>query len=222
MQTPAAHTLSNSPLAPMLRVVEAARSRFHLLLADLAARGGLTLEQYRRYVVVRRYLTRTIRQEFLTVASHPRLADRRTLRDFLIRIAVEDEPEIDDRFGSLSARPCDDTECPLDVRLWSTCFQEVAPVRPFLALGAACVLQHLGTEPNHGAEGEALVGMTARGDRMRHALEAVPLMPAEIDDLAQGAADGAVMYLRMERWALGLDLDLLALQRAVGRGETMH
>ena len=219
-------------LRPVLDVVDVAKVRFERLLLDLGESGGLTLEQYRRYLVFQCHLTRNVQRAFLAVAAHPSLADRRPLREFLFNFALEEEPHSAIAREDLRALGFSESESPLDVRLWWAFFREAIETAPFLRLGATCVLENLGAGAGH--TGKVLLSSAPfvnqhnsrfiqihfhealpHGDQILHALDAVPLAASEVAELTQGAADGALMYLRMARWALGADADQVAFEAVV-------
>jgi hypothetical protein len=228
---------SVSQLRPLLEVVTVAQRRFNELLMQVARDGGLVPEHYRRYLVFQRHLTRDVQRSFLSAAAHPSLSGRRSLREFLFDFALEEEPHSDIARDDLAALGFDDGESPFDVRLWWAYHREVTPVRPFLRLGAACVLENLGAGGSDAARtllaaADFITPRNSRfiqihfhealphGDQILHALDAVPLAPHELADLVQGAAEGAVMYLRMASWALGRDQVQEALERSTQAGGT--
>lgn len=214
--------LSASPLAPVIDVVSRAQRRFRSLLVETADRGGLSKEQYIRYLSFQYHLTRGVQQAFLAVAAHHSLADRRALREFLFSFALEEEPHygIAERdLASLGAVPL---QCPLDVKLWWSYFTDLIPQTPFVRLGATCVLENLGagggdvakkllqSAPFITSENSRFIQLhfheaLPHGDQIYHALAGVSLANSEICALRQGAAEGSIMYLRMAAWALHSD-----------------
>ncbi len=209
-------------LAPVLAVVEKAKVRFAQLLEQCEATGGLTIERYRRYLVFQHHLTKDVQRPFLALAGHPSLAARRSLRNFLFQFALEEEPHYSIATSDLAALGYDPGDAPLDVRLWWAYFDRVVPERPFVRLGATCVLENLGV--GSASVARRLLGAAGfvtlensrfiqihfhealpHGDQVLWALDAVPLSRHEIDDLVQGAAEATVLYLRLAAWALQLD-----------------
>jgi hypothetical protein len=214
--------VEQSALGPVVEVVTVAQRLFEERLAAVLAGGGLTLDQYVRYLTFQYHLTRDVQRAFLAVAAHPSLASRRRLREFLFDFALEEEPHYEIARQDLEALGRVPLACPLDVKLWWAHFTDVIPRQPFRRLGATCVLENLGA--GGGATAKALLAgapfvgpqnsrfiqihfheALPHGDQIYHALDAVPLSAAEIEDLKVGAAEGAVMYLRMAEWALGTD-----------------
>lgn len=204
----------------VLNEVERAKSIFHAELGRLAATGGMTRPVYVRYLSFQHHLTKGVQRHFLAIAAHPTLAGRRKLRDFLYRFALEEEPHYDVARHDLEALGTAPLPCPLDVKLWWAYFDGVVQTRPFVRLGATCVLENLGA--GAGDLGHRLLDeatflnerntrfMTIHfheelphGDQIIAALRSVPLSDAEVDQLVEGARTGAVLYLRMARWAMG-------------------
>ena len=201
--------------------VEKAKQIFHSNLLCLAANGGMSREVYVRYLSFQHHLTKGVQRHFLAIAGHPSLAGRRVLRDFLYRFALEEEPHFDIARHDLECMSTEPLPCPLDVRLWWAYFDGVVQTRPFVRLGATCVLENLGA--GAGALGHRLLDETPflnqqntrflqihfheelpHGDQVFAALRSVALSEHELLDLIEGARTGATLYIRMARWAMGL------------------
>ncbi len=208
-------------LQPVLDVVENAKMAFHRDLQKLWEGGGMTKPIYIRYLSFQFHLTNGVQRHFLTVAAHPALLGRRSLRDFLYRFALEEEPHFEVARHDLEHLGVTPLPCPLDVKLWWTFFDRIVSTRPFVRLGATCVLENLGA--GAGALGHKLLDEAPflnehntrflqihfheelpHGDQIIAALNAVDLSDEEIQDLVDGANIGTTMYLRMARWAIGL------------------
>jgi Iron-containing redox enzyme len=205
----------------VLNEVERAQRIFHEDLMCIAATGGLTREIYVRYLSFQHHLTRGVQRHFLAIVGHPTLIGRRKLRDFLYRFAIEEEPHYQIAADDLRALGTTPLAAPLDVRLWHAYFESILATRPFVRLGATCVLENLGA--GAGELGHRLLESAAflndrntrflqihfhedlpHGAQIVDALTATDLTPQELDDLVEGARSGAVLYLRMARWALEL------------------
>jgi hypothetical protein len=108
---------------------------------------------------------------------------------------------------------------PLDVTLWHAHFRAVVDDWPYLRLGAACVLENLSGGVAREATRAALAAPFLTRENTRfvvlHLHEAQPhgeqivaalatSCPdeAEADDLATGARQATVLYLRMMEWVL--------------------
>lgn len=210
----------DAPLDRLLGLVRRAQSLFRARLERLVDHeGGLTLERYARYLSMQFHLTRGVQRHFLAAAAHPDMARVRGLRHFLIRFAEEEEPHFALASKDLAALGREVLACPLDVELWWAYFDGVVGERPFLRLGATCVLENLGS----GAS-EVITRMLRaadylrpensrffrihrheelpHGDQILDALRAEDLTRAEVQDLERGAEVATVLYLRMVEWAL--------------------
>lgn len=213
---------NNSPIAPVLAVVTKAQEVFRADLEKTGQAGGLTREMYHRYLSFQYHLTKGVQRSFMKCAGHPDLSGKNRLREFLFKFALEEEPhyrvaEVDlDRMG---LKP---TPMPLDVALWWAYFDRVVEERPFVRLGTACVLENLGA--GAGMLGRSLLEsapfltksntrfleihfheILPHGDEIINALEAAPLDSRNLQDLVEGAHTGAILYLRLARWAVGSD-----------------
>jgi hypothetical protein len=206
----------------VLAIVEKAKGVFASQLQELACRGGLTRERYIRYLSFQYHLTKGVQRHFLKVAGHPRLSGKAGLRNFLFKFGLEEEAhykvaEIDlDRMGE---KPL---PCPLDVSLWWAYFDQIVEHRPFVRLGATCVLENLGA--GAGALGHRLLDeapflnkgntrfltihfheLLPHGDQIISALTSAPLEPLDLEELVEGANIGSILYLRMAAWAIQSD-----------------
>jgi hypothetical protein len=141
------------------------------------------------------------------------------LRDFLYNFALEEEPHYGIAEHDLSSLGATPSQCPLDVRLWWAFFDQIVHQRPFVRLGATCVLENLGA--GAGRVGHELLEKASflndgntrflqihfheelpHGELIFAALESVRLTNDEVHDLQKGAEIGAILYLRMARWAM--------------------
>lgn len=202
----------------VLEIVEKAKATFATQLQELATRGGLSREMYIRYLSFQYHLTKGVQRHFLKVAGHPRLSGKAGLRNFLFKFGLEEEAhykvaEIDlERMGE---KPL---PCPLDVSLWWAYFDQIVEQRPFVRLGATCVLENLGA--GAGALGHRLLDeadfltksntrfltihfheLLPHGDQIINALTTAPLEPLDLEELIEGANIGSILYLRMAAWA---------------------
>jgi len=205
----------------VLSVVERAKEIFHADLLWLSGHGGMTRPIYIRYLSFQHHLTKGVQRHFLAIAAHPSLAGRRKFRDFLYRFALEEEPHFDIARHDLESMGESPLSCPLDVKLWWSYFDNIVPSRPFVRLGATCVLENLGA--GAGTLGHQLLNEAPflnesntrflqihfheelpHGDQILAALNAASPTEEETMDLVEGAKTGAVLYLRMARWAMGI------------------
>jgi len=206
----------------VIEIVEKAKAVFATQLQALSASGGMSREIYVRYLSFQYHLTKGVQRHFLKVAGHPRLSGKTGLRNFLFKFGLEEEAhykvaEIDlDRMG---VKPL---PCPLDVSLWWAYFDQIVEQRPFVRLGATCVLENLGA--GAGALGHRLLDeapflnkgntrfltihfheLLPHGDQIISALTSAPLEPLDIEELIEGANIGSILYLRMAAWAMRSD-----------------
>src|ERR1700760_2451951 len=86
------HSANRTRFQPVIAVVQAAQEEFRRLLRKSRESGGVTRERYVRYLSMQYHLTKEVQRPFMTIASHPSLARRKKLRDFLYGFALEEEP----------------------------------------------------------------------------------------------------------------------------------
>jgi hypothetical protein len=206
----------------LFSIVDQAKTTFRSDISRLLSEGGITKAAYVRWLSFQYHLTKGVQKHFLLVAAHPTLAGRRVLRDFLYGFGLEEEPHFDIARKDLEHLGTSPLPCPLDVTLWWSFFDEIVTQRPFVRLGATCVLENLGAgagELGHQLfdTAEFLNPSNTRffnihfhealphGDQIFAALQSVPLSDSETDDLAEGAKIGSIIYLRLSRWAMGFD-----------------
>jgi hypothetical protein len=212
----------NTSLQPVIDVVEKAKRTFREMLVSVSTGNGLTQRQYGRYMSMQYHLTKDVQRHFFAIAGNPCLARRKPLRDFLFRFAMEEEPhylvakdDLDNLGAELLPRP-------FDVALWQRFFLKQARERPFIRLGATCVLENLGS--GAGVVGHELLAKTPflnkkntrfieihfhealpHGDQIYDALKSVPLSAEEVEDARCGACYGAIFYLRFAAWVFERD-----------------
>jgi hypothetical protein len=213
---------TSSKLAPVLEIVERAQAVFRSKLQCIQDQGGLTREQYVRYLSFQYHLTKGVQRHFLKVAGHPRLARKNLLRDFLFKFGLEEEPHYKVAEVDLQRMGETPLPCPLDVSLWWAYFDQIVEARPFVRLGATCVLENLGG--GAAALGHHLLDsapflnksntrfitihfheILPHGDQIVSALESAPLDAGDLHELIEGANIGSIIYLRLTMWALGQD-----------------
>ena len=218
----------------VLAVVETARGLFRERLERASATGGLSLERYVRYLSMQFHLTNGVQKHFLSLAAHPAMRGRRAFREFLVDFAWEEEMHYEIARRDLEKLGREVLPCPLDARLWWLYFDTAVVDRPFVRLGATCVLENLGTGGSDLAKrllSEApfldksnsrfiqihLHEQLPHGQQILAALEAAKPTPDELVDLEQGARDASILYLRLAAWALEQDPDyeqLVARERS--------
>jgi hypothetical protein len=202
------------------KVVKAGQAEFRAYLEAAEGDGGLSRERYVRYLSMQHHLTNGVQRHFFAAASHPDLAHRRQLRRFLVEFANEEELHYQIAAKDLEALGVEPLPPPLDVKLWWAYFDKVVHDRPFLRLGATCILENIA-----GTAGDVITRLFAaapyltprntrfftihrhdetlpHGDQILAALEAAGLDPRHFDDLQEGAETGLTIYLRLARWSL--------------------
>ncbi|HEY6942196.1 hypothetical protein [Dokdonella sp.] len=204
---------------PVIRAIAEAQQRFATLLQRAITQAPLTVVQYQRYLSMQYHLTRGVQGYFLRAAAHPALARRRALRRFLFDFAAEEEHHYLVAAADLERMGLPLLPEPLDVTLWHAHFRAVVDDWPYLRLGAACVLENLAGGTARDATRAALAApfltrentrfvvlhlheAQPHGEQIVAALAASSPDDSEIDDLATGARQATVLYLRMMEWAL--------------------
>lgn len=207
---------------PVLDVVGLSQELFRDLLIKARDSGGMTRERYIRYLSMQYHLTLDVQRHFLRAAAHPCLARRKKLRDFLYEFALEEEPHFQVAFDDLARLEAEPLPIPFDVELWRSYFYPLVESRPFLRLGATCVLESLGQGVGHLgrqllAEAPFLNKTNTRfleihfhealphGAQIVDAMTSVPLSDQEIRDCVEGAVKGAIFYLRFAKWVFRSD-----------------
>ena len=192
------------------------KTRMHAVLSE---QGGLTLDQYQRFLSMQYHLTNGVQKHFYAIAGHPCMAKKKSLKNFLVNFANEEEPhyliaEKDLKNLGLPVLPIN-----FDTELWWAYFDKILPERPFVRLGGTCILENISTDAS--SDIKALLGgsefLTPKntvfivihqheelphGDQILDALKNGRLNEVEWADVAEGAEKAKVLYLRMLEWCL--------------------
>jgi hypothetical protein len=205
-------------------IVNQARVEFRKKLLHVQDSGGLTKERYVRFLSMQYHLTRDVQRHFFTCAAHPTMAHKKTLRKFLIEFAQEEELHFLIAAKDLENLHADIQPICLDVRLWHSFFGGIVATKPFVRLGATCILENVSVGnadviKKLMTEASYLNPRNTRflvihqheelphGDEILNALGAADLTQEDFDDLDEGARIGLTMYLRMFDWVVtGRDL----------------
>ncbi|MDH4458707.1 MAG: hypothetical protein QE272_08410 [Nevskia sp.] len=156
---------------------------------------------------------------FMTAAAHSDLARRKRLRKFLVDFANEEELHYLVAANDVHKLGRELLPEPFDVTLWHAYFEKVIVERPFIRLGAACILENISSGVAREPSRQALIAPFLHRDNTKflvlHQHETLPhgqqiieaLSSAELDashwaDLLDGARKGTVFYLRMAEWAV--------------------
>lgn len=206
----------------ILKTITKAQAIFRQKLELIERNGGLTLEQYVRYLSMQYHLTRNVQKHFFAIASHYSLTAKPRLREFLIAFGLEEEPHYRIAQRDLEHLCQELLPISLEVRLWWVYFDSIIDSRPFVRLGATCILENLGSGGSDVVKRLLLnttfiTERTSRfvqihlheelphGDQVVEALQKTEPSPEMLNDLKEGAETGAVLYLRMLDWVLGTD-----------------
>jgi hypothetical protein len=182
--------------------------------------GGLTKDRYVRFLSMQYHLTNGVQRPIMTAAAHADFAHRRSLRKFLVEFANEEELHYEIARRDLENLGVEPTPCPLDVKLWRAYFESIIVQRPFIRLGATCILENLA-----GTSGPVITRLFAaapfltprntrffaihrhdetlpHGDQIMEALAAAKLEDRHVEDLTEGAETGLTIYMRLVEWSL--------------------
>ena len=131
---------TETPLKLVLDIVQVAGTHFSKRLQSLVDSGGISKEQYVRYLSMQYHLTKGVQKHFLIAASHPTMVGKRKLREFLFHFGLEEEPHYGMAKHDLQHLGAEPLPCPIDVKLWWAYFDQIISQRPFVRLGATCIL----------------------------------------------------------------------------------
>lgn len=186
----------------------------------LEENGKFEVIQYARFLTMQYYLTQDVQQEFFNIAGNKSLVRRKSLRKFLTKFGEEEELHYLIAAKDLEKLGLEAGEKPIDVYLWKTFFENTVLTRPFIRIGATCVLENIANSAN--SEILALIsgaddlnkentrflimhmhGPDApHGDEVFEALDAVDLTVEELNDLTLGARIGKKIYLQLVDWII--------------------
>lgn len=202
------------------QAIAKAQTAFREILEGGKKTGGLTKERYARFLTMQYHLTRGVQRHFMFIAGHPVTAKKRELRKFLINFAQEEEFHYMIAESDLKELGLVPGPCPLDIKLWWLFFDDVIKERPFVRLGATCILENI-------ADGSSAVldemiqssgylnpknlrfliihrhgPNLAHGDEILAALEGADLSAEELADVLEGTRFATLMYMRLTQWIL--------------------
>ena len=212
----------------LLSVIATAQRQMAHKVELFTARHRFEEQHYARYLSMQFHLTRGVQRYFLNAAAHSDLAHRKPLRAFLCDFASEEELHftIADRdLAAMGRRP---DEEPFDVALWHSYFTSITSQRPFIRLGAACVLENLSGGEMQASLQKLLSSQflnrentrfivlhqhetIPHGDQILEALAGAQLSLAQMCDLTAGARQGGLFFLRFIDWAFKMNEDERAL-----------
>lgn len=120
-----------------------AQTELRQRLEAMLAADGLTRDVYVRYLSMQYHLTQGVQRHFMAAAGHPDMAARPKFRDFLIRLALDEEPHHAVAMQDLKSLGQKPMPAMLDVKLWWAYFNAIDHERPFVRLGAMCILENI-------------------------------------------------------------------------------
>jgi hypothetical protein len=201
-------------------LVKKAQEKFKNKLIEVKDDGGLTKERYVRFLSMQYHLTNGVQKHFMGIAANPLTAKKPKLRKWLINFAQEEEFHFEIALSDLGALGSEPLPCPFDTQLWWNYFDSIIAERPFVRLGATCILENI-------AEGSAAVldDMIAtsgylnkknlkfliihrhgpnldHGAQILNALKDANLSPSELADVEEGARKATTLYMRFIHWIM--------------------
>ncbi|MFZ5784545.1 MAG: hypothetical protein ACOY4R_30490 [Pseudomonadota bacterium] len=199
-----------------------AQSLLARLLATALEGRAASRDQYARHLSFHYHLVKDVRDDLLAAAGHHDLARRSGLRDFLQRLANEEEMRYLVAAKDLAAMGRAPLPVNIDVELWHAYFRPLTRERPFIRLGAIALVENLvggpaGPQMERTLQGSFLNGSNTRfvlqhwregrtpGRDLLDALHGAALERRHVQDLVEGADKATVLYLRMVEWALEND-----------------
>lgn len=212
-------------LSRVKEIVEKAGDLFKKRMDALLVEGqGLPKEKYIRYLSMQYHLTNGVPRHFMQAASHPSMARRKPLREFLFNFAIEEEPHYMVAKKDLENMGVEPLPIPAETEIWWAYFNSIIADHPFIRLGATSVLENIGIK-SHAVVDQlfAKAGYLTKtntvffqihkhGPNLNHgaeifnALEEANLSQDLLDDVIKGAKIGTKLYLDMADWALGESL----------------
>lgn len=200
------------------QVIEEAQNVFEKLLLDHTSEG-FTKDQYVRYLSMQYHLVRDVHRHFYSIAGHASLHENKNLRTFLITFANEEETHYRVAENDLKAIGMKPLNPPIEVYLWKAFFDSILQTRPFLRLGATCILENIAMKSDKTIE-RLMSGTSfltkensrfvqihrhqdeAHGAEILSSLKESKLTKDEQNDLYEGSIIGANLFLRMFKWSI--------------------
>lgn len=198
----------------VLALIEQAQKEFRKLLTQIDQSGGLTQERYVNYLSMQYHLTNGVQRHFYTCAGHHSLMHKKPLRKFLVQFAEEEEAHYLIAAKDLEHMGIKPKEAPIDVMLWWSFFDSIINEKPFVRLGATCILENVAV-----TNGDLIKKLIAdqsylnprntkfvvihqheelpHGSQIIDALTQANLNGQAIEDLELGARIGMKLYLAM-------------------------
>lgn len=198
--------------------VKKAQDLFRQRLLEMREVGGLTKERYTRFLSMQYHLTKGVQRHFMAIAANSITAKKRDLRKWLINFAQEEEFHFEIAKADLKELGTEPLGIPFDTQLWWNFFDSVVPTRPFVRLGATCILENIAD-----GSSDILDEMIAKsgflnpknlrfllihrhgpnlahGDQILEALSGANLTEEEANDVIEGARKATTFYMRFAHW----------------------
>ncbi|MES3036643.1 MAG: hypothetical protein V4736_01935 [Bdellovibrionota bacterium] len=173
-----------------------------------------------RFLSMQYHLTKGVQKHFMTIAAQSSIAKKRGLRKWLLQFAQEEEFHFEIAKSDLKDLGTEPLQFPFDTKLWWLYFDSVIEERPFVRLGATCILENI-SEGSDDILDDIIKKSTfltpknlkfliihrhgpnlAHGDQIIEALNNADLTSTEKSDLLEGAELATVMYMRAVYWII--------------------
>ena len=202
------------------QVIEDAQRELLTMMGELPPEPKDLREVYIRFLSMQYHLTKGVQRSILGVAAHTTIGRRRSLRNFLVRFASEEEFHYELAALDLEALGAKPGPIPFDVELWWAYWDRMIPERPLLRLGASSVLENIAgksrdvirdieaSSPLFGPKCTRFFKLhmhdtdAPHGDELLAALHMADFNAEDWATLKEGAEKGSIMYLRMIRWVI--------------------
>lgn len=193
---------------------------FRTKMQQVLESGGLSKERYIRFLTVQFYLTRGVQKHFYRIAGNSLLAPYKSLREWLVQFAKEEEFHFEIARKDLLKLDEEVLDYPFDVQLWWLYFDSVIDQRPFLRLGGTCVLENISNTSGDIIkqlldDSDFLTPQNTRfltihqhgpnldhGNQILDNLEAANLQDEYKQDLLEGCQKALIFYSRFMHWMI--------------------
>jgi hypothetical protein len=194
-------------------LIKASQSTFRKMLLDAQKTGGLTQDRYCKYLSMQYHLTKDVQRHFYTAAGNHQLVHKKALREFLVKFALEEESHFEIALRDLKNLGREPGESPVPIKIWWAYFDSVVSSKPFLRLGATCILENV-SEGNSDVidslfkeadylnpKNTVFFRIHRHGEELPHgheilnALKSADLNEPQVLQLIEGAQTGLLLYL---------------------------
>ncbi len=201
-------------------LVEIAQIQFRDKIGQILEEGGINQQQYLRFLTCQYHLTKGVQKHFYRIASHSTLADKKKLREWLIKFAHEEEFHFKIAEKDAKKMELNILDCPFDVILWRLYFDSVIDESPFIRLGATCVLENISDKASDlvdkmlassnflNQDNTRFLAIHRHGPNLAHGeqvlqkLDEASLNDLELEDLAHGCTIATLFYIRLMNWMI--------------------